>query len=131
MCSHRARASRNQIFGLNASGASRNLKPRSVINCELGFYFAPDLKLIAKIVNKSKNIWNFFNDVQKEGWKQLFSGLSINYLKAVPSVAIGFTVYDVMKAYLRVPSRDKAVVEVSTNKRELQTSTLSSSQSAS
>ncbi|KAJ0698658.1 putative mitochondrial carrier domain superfamily [Helianthus annuus] len=69
--------------------------------------------------------------VQKEGWKQLFSGLSINYLKAVPSVAIGFTVYDVMKAYLRVPSRDKAIVEVSTNKRELQTSTLSSSQSAS
>ncbi|KAF5788559.1 putative mitochondrial carrier domain protein [Helianthus annuus] len=73
----------------------------------------------------------FLMIVQKEGWKQLFSGLSINYLKAVPSVAIGFTVYDVMKAYLRVPSRDKAVVEVSTNKRELQTSTLSSSQSAS
>ncbi|KAL8040332.1 hypothetical protein ABFX02_10G090600 [Erythranthe guttata] len=47
---------------------------------------------------------------QTQGWKQLFSGLSINYLKVVPSVAIGFTVYDVMKAYLRVPSRDEAVV---------------------
>lgn len=65
--------------------------------------------------------------VQKEGWKQLFSGLSINYLKVVPSVAIGFTVYDVMKAYLRVPPRDKAIVEVATNQRESQTSTQSAS----
>lgn len=39
---------------------------------------------------------------QKQGWKQLFSGLSINYLKVVPSVAIGFTVYDVMKSWLRI-----------------------------
>ncbi|MQL80458.1 hypothetical protein Taro_012899, partial [Colocasia esculenta] len=45
--------------------------------------------------------------VQRQGWRQLFSGLSINYLKVVPSVAIGFTVYDAMKALLRVPSRDK------------------------
>ncbi|KAJ0491295.1 putative mitochondrial carrier protein [Helianthus annuus] len=59
--------------------------------------------------------------VQKEGWKQLFSGLSINYLKVVPSVAIGFTVYDVMKAYLRVPPREKAIVEETTNKSESQT----------
>ncbi|XP_010267011.1 PREDICTED: mitochondrial substrate carrier family protein P isoform X2 [Nelumbo nucifera] len=43
---------------------------------------------------------------QNQGWKQLFSGLSINYLKVVPSVAIGFTVYDSMKLWLRVPSRD-------------------------
>ncbi|KAJ9538640.1 hypothetical protein OSB04_031373 [Centaurea solstitialis] len=75
--------------------------------------------------------------VQREGWKQLFSGLSINYLKVVPSVAIGFTVYDVMKAYLRVPPRgdpprDKAIVEVATTShRESQTPTLPSSQSAS
>ncbi|KAJ1421069.1 Mitochondrial carrier protein [Sesbania bispinosa] len=54
---------------------------------------------------------------QKQGWKQLFSGLSINYIKVVPSVAIGFTVYDTMKLYLRVPSRDEAAVEVVTNKR--------------
>ncbi|XP_062148584.1 mitochondrial carrier protein CoAc2 isoform X2 [Alnus glutinosa] len=49
---------------------------------------------------------------EKQGWKQLFSGLSINYLKVVPSVAIGFTVYDMMKSYLSVPSRDEAVIEV-------------------
>ncbi|KAL1356505.1 hypothetical protein HN51_008510 [Arachis hypogaea] len=54
---------------------------------------------------------------RNQGWKQLFSGLSINYIKVVPSVAIGFTVYDTMKSYLRVPSRDDAAVEVVTNKR--------------
>ncbi|KAM6583396.1 hypothetical protein CsatB_010398 [Cannabis sativa] len=63
---------------------------------------------------------------QKQGWKQLFSGLSINYLKVVPSVAIGFTVYDLMKLYLRVPSRDEVVVEVVTNKRNIQPSSLQS-----
>uniref|UniRef100_A0A6M2F6W4 Mitochondrial carrier protein n=1 Tax=Populus davidiana TaxID=266767 RepID=A0A6M2F6W4_9ROSI len=58
--------------------------------------------------------------MQKQGWKQLFSGLSINYLKVVPSVAIGFTVYDMMKASLRVPSRD--VIEAVTDKRNSQPS---------
>ncbi|XP_065848633.1 mitochondrial carrier protein CoAc2 [Euphorbia lathyris] len=51
---------------------------------------------------------------QNQGWKQLFSGLSINYLKVVPSVAIGFTVYDLMKSCLRVPSRE--AIEVMTDK---------------
>ncbi|KAJ7969484.1 Mitochondrial carrier protein [Quillaja saponaria] len=46
---------------------------------------------------------------QKQGWKQLFSGLSINYIRVVPSVAIGFTVYDILKSCLRVPSREAAV----------------------
>ncbi|KAG5243426.1 hypothetical protein OIU76_009659 [Salix suchowensis] len=55
--------------------------------------------------------------VQNQGWKQLFSGLSINYLKVVPSVAIGFTVYDLVKASLRVPSR-----EAVTDKRNSQPS---------
>ncbi|XP_009612568.1 mitochondrial carrier protein CoAc2-like [Nicotiana tomentosiformis] len=64
--------------------------------------------------------------VQRHGWKQLFSGLSLNYLKVVPSVAIGFTVYDMMKAYLRVPSRDDAVVEVVTSSRNNQSSTMQS-----
>lgn len=78
--------------------------------------------------------------VQRQGWKQLFSGLSINYLKVnmniffffflasffiyfhsfeklqlwnmrqilvVPSVAIGFTLYDVLKSFLQVPPRDE------------------------
>ncbi|GAV68303.1 LOW QUALITY PROTEIN: Mito_carr domain-containing protein, partial [Cephalotus follicularis] len=63
---------------------------------------------------------------QKQGWKQLFSGLSINYLKVVPSVAIGFTVYDIMKSCLRVPSRDEAVIEVVTNSKNSQASALHS-----
>ncbi|XP_022754910.1 mitochondrial carrier protein CoAc2-like [Durio zibethinus] len=63
---------------------------------------------------------------KSQGWKQLFSGLSINYLKVVPSVAIGFTVYDIMKSSLRVPSHDEAVIEVVTNKRNTQTSSLHS-----
>ncbi|XP_022861222.1 mitochondrial carrier protein CoAc2-like [Olea europaea var. sylvestris] len=54
--------------------------------------------------------------VRREGWKQLFSGLSINYLKVVPSVAIGFTVYDVMKSFLHVPAREGTVVEVGTSR---------------
>eukprot|EP01018_Ginkgo_biloba_P032677 Gb_01697 [translate_table: standard] len=44
--------------------------------------------------------------VQRQGWKQMFAGLSINYLKVVPSVAIGFTAYDGMKSWLGVPLRE-------------------------
>ncbi|KAG0480611.1 hypothetical protein HPP92_011469 [Vanilla planifolia] len=40
-----------------------------------------------------------------QGWRQLFAGLSLNYMKVVPSVAIGFTAYDMMKSALRVPPR--------------------------
>lgn len=36
----------------------------------------------------------------KEGWRSLFSGLSINYMKVVPSTAIGFTLYDFLKSQL-------------------------------
>ncbi|CAA7025403.1 unnamed protein product [Microthlaspi erraticum] len=64
-----------------------------------------------------------FKIAREEGWKQLFSGLSINYLKVVPSVAIGFTVYDVMKLYLRVPPREETeaveAVTVTTQKRNV------------
>ncbi|KAG8376109.1 hypothetical protein BUALT_Bualt09G0029200 [Buddleja alternifolia] len=69
--------------------------------------------------------------VQTQGWKQLFSGLSINYLKVVPSVAIGFTVYDVMKAFLQVPPRDETPVEIANGRRNSQPSPLPSSPSLS
>jgi solute carrier family 25 protein 16 len=41
-------------------------------------------------------------DVALRLWRSggMFRGLSINYLKVVPSTAIGFTVYDYLKAYL-------------------------------
>lgn len=44
--------------------------------------------------------------IREQGWRQLFAGLSLNYLKVVPSVAIGFTAYDMMKSILGVPPRD-------------------------
>ncbi|KAG6671875.1 hypothetical protein I3843_16G029100 [Carya illinoinensis] len=45
--------------------------------------------------------------VHNQGWRQLFAGLSINYMKIVPSVAIGFTAYDMMKSWLQIPPRQK------------------------
>ncbi|GAB4824200.1 hypothetical protein N2152v2_011246 [Parachlorella kessleri] len=41
---------------------------------------------------------------QREGWRALFAGLSINYMKVVPSTAIAFTIYDYMKAHLDLPT---------------------------
>ncbi|XAR69238.1 hypothetical protein NMG60_11000749 [Bertholletia excelsa] len=46
--------------------------------------------------------------VRNQGWTQLFAGLSINYIKIVPSVAIGFTAYDMMKVWLNIPPRQKS-----------------------
>ncbi|GAB2293365.1 Mitochondrial carrier protein CoAc1 [Dionaea muscipula] len=46
--------------------------------------------------------------IRNEGYKQLFAGLSINYLKVVPSVAIGFTTYDAMKSWLHISSEVKS-----------------------
>ncbi|XBI18627.1 hypothetical protein VPH35_060353 [Triticum aestivum] len=43
---------------------------------------------------------------QTQGWRQLFAGLSLNYIKVVPSVAIGFTAYDTMKHLLKIPPRE-------------------------
>ncbi|XP_021750897.1 mitochondrial carrier protein CoAc2-like isoform X1 [Chenopodium quinoa] len=63
---------------------------------------------------------------REQGWKHLFSGLSLNYLKVVPSVAIGFTVYDSMKLFLQVPSRDEAIIEVASSHTTNQTSSLHS-----
>ncbi|KAH7286556.1 hypothetical protein KP509_32G012500 [Ceratopteris richardii] len=44
--------------------------------------------------------------IRSHGVKQLFAGLSINYIKLVPSVAIGFTAYDIVKSWMGVPSRE-------------------------
>lgn len=42
--------------------------------------------------------------IQQGGWIGLFRGLSINYVKVVPSTAIGFTLYDALKSYLDLSS---------------------------
>lgn len=51
--------------------------------------------------------------VRNQGWRQLFAGLTINYLKIVPSVAIGFTVYDLSKIWLGIPPRQSQTKAVS------------------
>lgn len=40
--------------------------------------------------------------VREQGIKGLFRGLSINYMKVVPSTAIGFTVYDSLKSFMEL-----------------------------
>ncbi|KAL8153425.1 hypothetical protein V2J09_011185 [Rumex salicifolius] len=45
---------------------------------------------------------------RNQGWRQLFAGLSINYIKVVPSVAIGFTTYDLMKSWLHISDQHKS-----------------------
>ncbi|XP_028807046.1 mitochondrial carrier protein CoAc1 isoform X1 [Neltuma alba] len=45
--------------------------------------------------------------VANQGWRQLFAGVSINYIRIVPSAAIGFTTYDMMKAWLGVAPQEK------------------------
>ncbi|KAI4377779.1 hypothetical protein MLD38_015357 [Melastoma candidum] len=82
-------------------------------------------RLLASNGTELKGTWESLVTIaQRQGWKQLFSGLSINYFKVAPSVAIGFTVYDLMKAYLRVPSRDEVAIEVVTKEINGQTSSL-------
>ncbi len=41
--------------------------------------------------------------VSQQGPRALFAGLSLNYMKVVPSTAIGFTIYDTLKRYLGLP----------------------------
>lgn len=40
-----------------------------------------------------------------QGWKGLFQGISLNYAKAVPATAVGFTVYDFMKDTLALQNQ--------------------------
>ncbi|KAF7830456.1 mitochondrial carrier protein CoAc1 [Senna tora] len=42
-----------------------------------------------------------------QGWRQLFAGVSINYIRIVPSAAISFTTYDMMKAWLGISPQHK------------------------
>ena len=44
---------------------------------------------------------------QTQGWRQLYAGLSINYMKTMPATAIGFATYETMKDFLQVPPREK------------------------
>ncbi|XP_022715167.1 mitochondrial carrier protein CoAc1-like [Durio zibethinus] len=41
--------------------------------------------------------------IRNQGWRQLYAGLCINYMKVVPSVAIGLTSFEVIKSRLNFP----------------------------
>jgi solute carrier family 25 phosphate transporter 23/24/25/41 len=48
-----------------------------------------------------KSTWGALKTIfQHEGFRGLFTGLSINYMKVVPAVAISFTTYESMKKWL-------------------------------
>lgn len=54
---------------------------------------------VASIAGGFRQLW------ASGGTKAMFRGLSLNYIKVVPSTAIGFTVYDAMKQYLAIGGR--------------------------
>ncbi|XP_057978489.1 mitochondrial carrier protein CoAc1-like [Malania oleifera] len=56
---------------------------------------------------KKNTMERLINIVRNPGCRQLFAGLKINYMKAVPSAAIGFTAYDMMKSWMCVTSQQK------------------------
>lgn len=59
----------------------------------------------AKNVTVLQSTWHGLVTIwQQQGTKALFAGLSINYMKVIPSTAIGFTLYDTMKSYLDLPN---------------------------
>jgi len=58
--------------------------------------FAPGTEFVAQKSTTKAMIYI----VQTEGLKGLFRGISLNYLKATPTVAISFAVYEVSKGYL-------------------------------
>ena len=52
-----------------------------------------------------KSTWHGLVTIsQLHGVRALFAGISINFMKVVPSTAIGFTLYDALKSYLGLPS---------------------------
>ncbi|KAG8490040.1 hypothetical protein CXB51_015970 [Gossypium anomalum] len=45
----------------------------------------------------------FKSIIRNQGWRQLYAGLCINYIKVVPSIAIGLTAFDVIDRQLHFP----------------------------
>lgn len=37
--------------------------------------------------------------IRTEGWRGLFKGLSVNYVKCVPMISVNFTIYDLLKKH--------------------------------
>jgi hypothetical protein len=39
------------------------------------------------------------------GWRSLFRGLAVNWVKVVPSTAVGFATYEMLRGWLGVPDK--------------------------
>ena len=73
------------------------------------FYYYKNLKYISNIiilVNNSKKIYNGVFDCvnkmyAKNGISGFYKGFRLNFIKAIPEVAIKFSTYDLIKFYLQ------------------------------
>lgn len=59
--------------------------------------FAPGTPL----VDYTGSVSTMKHIIRTEGWRSLYKGISINFLKVCPSVAIAFTSYEWMKGWLQ------------------------------
>jgi hypothetical protein len=50
---------------------------------------------------KYMSTWHGITTIaQTEGWRTLFRGLHINYIKVVPLVSVSFTINDLMRRWM-------------------------------
>jgi solute carrier family 25 protein 16 len=53
---------------------------------------------VAVLAASRLTTWSILKGIlAEEGLRGLFRGVSLNYIKAMPSTAIGFTIYDQLK----------------------------------
>ncbi|GIL82119.1 hypothetical protein Vretimale_7123 [Volvox reticuliferus] len=92
---------RMQVFGLQqTAGGPTGLTATSATSASST---SMSMSMTAPVQHERLTTWAVGSAiVRKEGLRGLFRGLSLNYVKVVPSTAIGFTVYDILKSYLGV-----------------------------
>ncbi len=73
----------------------------SVKNAEQALLMQVQHYMVGRADSMVTSTWMGLKNIYLQGgFRALFAGLSINYMKVVPSTAIGFTVYDSAKQYL-------------------------------
>ncbi|KAK4371782.1 hypothetical protein RND71_007166 [Anisodus tanguticus] len=96
------------LAGSTAGGTATITYPLDVVRRQTQVeHLQPPLKCKEFYLQNRNTFDRLSSIVRNQGWRQLFAGLSINYMKIVPTVEIGFTAYDTMKAWLHTPPRQK------------------------